>query len=433
MTKFANRAKMSISSTGTGNVTLNAAVAGYRTFAASGIVDTDRVRYIIEDGTAFEIGIGLMSSSATVMARTVEESSNSNAALNLTSSAKVLIGITAGDLEANPAPRWTTTPATAINLDSDGSTAVTLTGIAVDENFPVRYSWDGYSGSTIYNADSLPPQLASAPSINQSTGVTSLIGSSTGSNAGTYYHRSRATDGINTTTQTTEVKLQFIPTSGMTGWYDAATSTIGTLGGQPTISDVSGSNNNVGVGVNSPVYSATGFASKPSIYSNSTTFGNIEFSDTNYSGGAGVGSMYLIMTNELTSDYQADDIGNTINWGVRNHTSSTARAMSVAHAGTASAVLRVNKTDVPNPTATGSANTYCTLINSSTTKLHSIGITNVDFGSSGVRVFGTSAFSGGSNAQGHFRAILFYNRNLSNTEMDQLHDYYKNIYGSDMV
>jgi len=210
MTKFANRAKMSISSTGTGNVTLNAAVAGYRTFAAAGIVDTDVIRYIIEDGTSWEIGTGLMSSSATVMARTVEESSNSNAALDLTSAAKVLIGITAQDFEANPAPRWTTTPASTLNLATDGSTAVTLTGVAVDENFPVRYSWDGYSGSTIYDASSLPPQLASAPVINQSTGVTSLVGSSTGSNAGTYYHRSRATDGINTLWSTTAISLVFI-------------------------------------------------------------------------------------------------------------------------------------------------------------------------------------------------------------------------------
>ena len=203
---------MSISSTGTGNVTLNAAEVGYQTFAQANIVDSDQIRYIIEDANgAWEIGIGLMSSSATVMARTVEESSNSGNALNLTSSAKVLIGITAQDFEANPAPRWTTTPASTLFLDTDGSTAVTLTGVAIDENFPVRYSWDGYnaSGSTIYDADNLPPQLASAPTINQSTGVTSLVGSSTTSNAGTYYHRSRATDGINTLWSTTAISLVF--------------------------------------------------------------------------------------------------------------------------------------------------------------------------------------------------------------------------------
>jgi len=125
MTKFANRAKMSISSTGTGNVTLNAAVAGYQTFAAAGIVDTDVIRYIIEDGTAWEIGTGLMSSSATVMARTVGESSNSNAALDLTSAAKVLIGLTAGDLSGGDMAwqsAWPSDPDT--NNIAIGSTAL---------------------------------------------------------------------------------------------------------------------------------------------------------------------------------------------------------------------------------------------------------------------------------------------------------------------
>ena len=423
---------MSVTGTpSTGNITLNAAVTNYQTFAQAGAVDTDVIRYAVEDGSNWEVGSAVLSSSATVMTRTVEESSNSNNPVDLTSAAIVFATVSAADFEANPAPRWTTTPATSIDLANDGSTAVTLTGVAVDESFPVRYSWDGYSGSTIYDASSLPPQLASAPVINQSTGVTSLVGSSTSSNAGTYYHRSRATDGINTTTQTTEVKLQFIPTSGMTGWYDAATSTIGTSGGQPTISDVSGSNNNVGVGVNSPVYSATGFANKPSLYAGSGTSAHISFEDTDYSGGSGVGSMYLIMTNEETNDYQAMYKNNSILWALRNHGASSLSAMTYSNSNTTNAVLRVNKTDVPNPTAAGSNSAYNTLINSYTDRMHSIGITNVDFGASGVRVFGgaSSIF----HSVGHFRAILFYNRNLSNTEMDQLHDYYKNIYGNDMA
>lgn len=421
---------MSVSGTpSTGNITLNAAVTNYQTFAQAGAVDTDVIRYAVEDGANWEVGSAVLSSSATVMTRTVEESSNSNNPVDLTSSAIVFATVSAADFEANPAPRWTTTPASTLDLATDGSTAVTLTGVAVDENFPVRYSWDGYSGSTIYDADNLPPQLASAPVINQSTGVTSLVGSSTSSNAGTYYHRSRATDGINTTTQTTAVNLVFIPTSGMTGWYDADLSTIGTSGSQITISDVSGSNNNAGVGNGSLVHSATGFASKPSIYSASGNVTYIDFSDANYSGVSGVGSMYIIMTNEQTNDYQAASIVNPA-WKLRNNGSSTLRAMGVAHSGTTNAVLRVNKTNVPNPTAVGSASAYTTLIDSYTDRMHSIGITNVDFGTSGARVAGgISSF----DYVGHFRAILFYNRNLSNAEMDQLHDYYKTIYGSDMA
>lgn len=211
MVKLLNRAKMSVSGTpSTGNITLNAAVTNYQTFAQAGAVDTDVIRYAVEDGSNWEVGSAVLSSSATVMTRTVEESSNSNNPVDLTSSAIVFATVSAADFEANPAPRWATEPASTLALENDGSTAVTLTGVAVDEaGFPVRYSWDGYSGSTIYDADNLPPQLASAPSINQNTGVTSLVGSSTTSNAGTYYHRSRATDGINTLSSTTAISLNF--------------------------------------------------------------------------------------------------------------------------------------------------------------------------------------------------------------------------------
>ena len=431
MTKFANRAKMSISSTGTGSVTLNAAVAGYRSFAASGIVDTDQIRYIIEDGAAFEIGIGLMSSSATVMARTVEESSNSNNALNLTSNAKVLIGITAGDLEANPAPRWTTTPATAINLDSDGSTAVTLTGIAVDENFPVRYSWDGYIGSTIYDADSLPPQLASAPVINQSTGVTSLIGSSTSSNAGTYNHRTRATDGVNTTTQTTAVTLIFMPTSGLTGWYDADFSTIGTSGSELTMTDYHSSNSAAGLSVGAPVTS-TKFG-KPSIYLVTNDY--FGFADSDYSA-SNASTMIMIFEDPDTSNSHVSNLNGAV-WFERSHAASSVVLMNNSgyfdgNSGSATPKVRVNKTDIPNPLATGSAAASETAL--STTKMNSMAICGANLGTSGVKVMGYYYNNAGVGTPAmHFRAVLIYNRILSDAEIDQVHDYYGNIYGSDMA
>jgi len=431
MTKFANRAKMSISSTGTGNVTLNAAETGYQTFAQAGIVDTDRVRYIIEDGVAWEIGTGLMSSSATVMARTVEESSNSNNALDLTSAAKVLIGITAQDLEANPAPRWTTTPATSIDLANDGSTAVTLTGVAVDENFPVRYSWDGFSGTSIYDASSLPPQLASAPVINQSTGVTSLVGSSTSSNAGTYYHRSRATDGINTTTQTTEVKLQFIPTSGMTGWYDADFSTIGTSGSELTMTDYHSSNSTAGLSVGAPVTS-TKFG-EPSIYL--VTDDYFGFADNNYSS-SNASTMIMIFEDPDTSNSHVGSLNGSL-WFERSHAASSVVLMNNSayfdgDPGSATPKVRVNKTDIPNSTVAGSAAASQTAL--STTKMNSMAICGANLGTSGVKVMGYyyNNATVGTPAM-HFRALLIYDRILSDTEIDQVHDYYGNIYSSDMA
>jgi len=216
MVTFANRVKQSVTavaSSGTGTLTLGSAAAGFQGMADV-LTTGATTRYLIEGpGDAWEIGAGIWTASGATLSRAPSESSNSGNAITATTSSVVSITVSAADLTSNPAPRWTTEPASTLNLVSDGSTAVTLTGIAVDENFPVRYSWDGYIGSTIYDADSLPPQLASAPVINQSTGVTSLVGSSTSSNAGTYFHRSRATDGINTLSSTTAISLAFFPSS----------------------------------------------------------------------------------------------------------------------------------------------------------------------------------------------------------------------------
>jgi len=99
MAVLKNRAKMSTSTTGTGTITLGSAESGYQTFADAGVANADVVRYVIEDtGGAFEIGTGTYTSSGTTLTRTVSESSNSDAAINLSGSATVFIGATAEDL-----------------------------------------------------------------------------------------------------------------------------------------------------------------------------------------------------------------------------------------------------------------------------------------------------------------------------------------------
>ena len=98
MVKLVNRAKMTTSTTGTGIVALGSAETGFQTFADAGVVDGDLVRYVIEDGNAFEIGSGTYTASGTTLSRTVSESSNSDNALNLTGSAKVFISATAEDM-----------------------------------------------------------------------------------------------------------------------------------------------------------------------------------------------------------------------------------------------------------------------------------------------------------------------------------------------
>lgn len=103
MVTLVNRAKMSTSTTGTGTVTLGSAVSGYQSFADAGVSDGASVRYVIEDGTSWEIGTGTYTSSGTTLTRTVSESSNSDAAISLSGSAEVFISATAEDFSAGGA------------------------------------------------------------------------------------------------------------------------------------------------------------------------------------------------------------------------------------------------------------------------------------------------------------------------------------------
>lgn len=93
---------MATSTTGTGTITLGAAENGYQTFADAGVADGETVRYVIEDGTNWEIGSGTYTASGTTLSRTVSESNNSDAAINLSGSAKVMVTAAAEDLASGP-------------------------------------------------------------------------------------------------------------------------------------------------------------------------------------------------------------------------------------------------------------------------------------------------------------------------------------------
>ena len=112
MVVLVNRAKMSTSTTGTGTISLGSALAGFQSFANAGVSNGDTVRYVIEEGTNFEIGSGTYTSSGTTLSRNPSESSNSGNAITLGGSAEVFITASAADIFVN-----------------DGATSLTTTGV----------------------------------------------------------------------------------------------------------------------------------------------------------------------------------------------------------------------------------------------------------------------------------------------------------------
>jgi len=102
MVTLVNRAKMDTATTGTGTITLGSAVGGFQTFSDAGVADGETVRYVIEDGSNWEIGAGIYTASGATLSRTVSESSNGGSAINLSGSAAVFVSAAAADVQQPP-------------------------------------------------------------------------------------------------------------------------------------------------------------------------------------------------------------------------------------------------------------------------------------------------------------------------------------------
>ena len=427
MVKLVNRAKMTIASGGAGNITLGTAVDGYQTFADAGVSDTDVVRYTIEDGDNWEIGTGVYTASGTTLARTVTESSNSDAALNCSGDAIIFVTMAAEDFSDNAAPAFVNTIPEFIDLATDASTSVTINAKAVDDDgFPITYTFDGFSGSTVYSASSLPPQLHSAPVIDQSTGVFSLIGSSTKSNTGSFNLRVRASDGVRIATRSVLCNLQFFPQTNLVGMYDAAISTSYS-GSGTTFSDMSGRGGPDLTLASTATFNSSGkggIASFTLSGASAITYSGSAFGD--------VATVFAIFSCTETDTSGHELIGNEIvgSEGLILDSNSTTAALRISsNAGT---------TSVGNSSSSGGPSLiYLDKVTSTYTRqdvfngltggaYHSLTYTAARLGA-GFN-FNTDDSNG---ARGELRAIAIYSSAPSASDITALHAYFKDDYSSD--
>jgi hypothetical protein len=218
MVKLVNRAKMKVASGGAGTLTLGTACDGYQTFAAGGVTDQDKLRYTITDGDDWEIGVGTYTASGTTLARAVTESSNSGNAITCGSEAEIFVTMAAEDFSDNAAPSFSNTIPDTLELGAGVTSTINAKALD-DDGFPITYSFDAFSGNTVYSASSLPPQFTSV-TVDQTTGVFSLAVTSSASNGGSVNLRVRASDGVRTATKKIFCNLSFLPLSGLKALYD---------------------------------------------------------------------------------------------------------------------------------------------------------------------------------------------------------------------
>lgn len=351
-------------------------------------------------------------------------------------------------LSGNAEPRWTTDTAATADLYSDGTTALTLTGVAVDEaGYPIEYSWDGFSGSTVYNTSSLPPQLVSAPVIS-AAGAAELIGSSNSANNGSFTFRLRASDGINTVTNNTIVSLAAMPLPYAWWDFDLYGGSNGDVTGDPTFNSKTGTSGPpLTLDGNYPmVFNSSGMGSKGSmlIAGNPTYVGGTYFhtgdlsTDASYELGTSATIMMIARYNDATmfpsgnSNYRSLFTSYTLGQAPVVHTSGYA-AWAPANPYDGSTMTKpttkiyFDKVDLGTPSRLGLYNE----IRSDDVKIRSTALVDVNM-TNGFQGF-PSASGFNKNVSAEIRAIMIFDSVLSESDMALVHAFYKNQYPSDSL
>ena len=113
----------------------------------------------------------------------------------------------------NETPRLTTTPASTLQLNSDGTTSALTIAASDPEGFPITYDHDTSPAS--------PNQVTN---IAKSGGTFTLTPSTNQAHAGDFTLRLKASDGVSTTSHAVAVSLAFSPANAFRTLYIAHTS-----------------------------------------------------------------------------------------------------------------------------------------------------------------------------------------------------------------
>ena len=158
MVKLVNRAKMSTVTTGTGTITLGSASSGFQSFASAGVLNGETLRYVIEDGTAWEVGSGVYTSTGTTLSRVLGESSTGSL-LNLSGSAVVYVTAAAADL-VQPTEAQTLTNKTLASPAITGTPTETI--FAITGTTPALNPANGSIQTWTLTANSTPTDSVAA-------------------------------------------------------------------------------------------------------------------------------------------------------------------------------------------------------------------------------------------------------------------------------
>ena len=125
MAKFADRVKVSTSTTGQGTtISLGSAESGFQVVPTS--LNGHTLRYVIEDGSAWEVGTAVYDSSGPSLTSRTLTSSSTGALLSLTGSAKVFISASADDLDLLYADITVTVSGGNYLIDGTANQTITL-------------------------------------------------------------------------------------------------------------------------------------------------------------------------------------------------------------------------------------------------------------------------------------------------------------------